>query len=187
MGTATTLNTCEDVVTYLKKQHNEIKSLFAAMVSARGEARVKTFNTLRKLMAVHETAEEEIIHPTARRDLPNGDMIVDARLFEEKKAKTVLAELEKLDMSSPEFATKLAALEKDVLAHAASEEAEEFARLAAKLDARRLARMRRAVELAEAIAPTHPHAGVESAVANIIVGPFASMLDRARDAITGEG
>lgn len=36
----------------------------------------------------------------------------------------------------------------------------------------------------ERMAPTRPHAGTESATANAIVGPFAAMLDRARDAIT---
>jgi Hemerythrin HHE cation binding domain len=36
---------------------------------------------------------------------------------------------------------------------------------------------------ADAIAPTRPHAGVESAKLNFVVGPFASMLDRARDLI----
>jgi hypothetical protein len=40
-----------------------------------------------------------------------------------------------------------------------------------------------AVHAAEAMAPTRPHPGVESAKLNFVVGPFASMLDRARDAI----
>jgi hypothetical protein len=40
-----------------------------------------------------------------------------------------------------------------------------------------------AVRAAEAIAPTRPHPDVESAKANLAVGPFASMLDRARDTI----
>ena len=40
-----------------------------------------------------------------------------------------------------------------------------------------------AVKAAEAIAPTSPHAGVESAKLNLAVGPFASMVDRARDLI----
>jgi hypothetical protein len=40
-----------------------------------------------------------------------------------------------------------------------------------------------AVRAAEAIAPTRPHPGVESAKLNFAVGPFASMLDRARDLI----
>ena len=39
------------------------------------------------------------------------------------------------------------------------------------------------MKVAEAIAPTRPHAGVESAKLNFAVGPFASMLDRARDLI----
>ncbi len=40
-----------------------------------------------------------------------------------------------------------------------------------------------AVKAAQAIAPTHPHPGVESAKLNFALGPFASMLDRARDAL----
>ena len=47
--------------------------------------------------------------------------------------------------------------------------------------------MGRAAKLAAAVAPTRPHPGVESQAANLIAGPFAAMLDRARDAITGKG
>lgn len=47
--------------------------------------------------------------------------------------------------------------------------------------------MGRAAKLAEAIAPTRPHAGVEPQVANLAAGPFAAMLGRARDAIIGKG
>ena len=43
--------------------------------------------------------------------------------------------------------------------------------------------MAKAVLAAEAIAPTRPHPGVESAKLNFAAGPFASMLDRARDVI----
>jgi hypothetical protein len=46
--------------------------------------------------------------------------------------------------------------------------------------------MRRAVELAESTAPTRPHAGVETPTANMLAGPFAAMLDRARDFLTGK-
>lgn len=51
------------------------------------------------------------------------------------------------------------------------------------LDADDLKRMTIAVKAAQAIAPTHPHPGVESAKLNFALGPFASMLDRARDAL----
>src|SRR5580704_13004699 len=108
MGMAIELHTSSDVVSFLKKQHQQVKALFETVAHTRGEARMKAFVILRKMMAVHETAEEEIVHPAARRDLPSGAAIVEARLHEEKKAKTALAELEKLDMSSPVFETKLA-------------------------------------------------------------------------------
>lgn len=186
MGRAIEIKTNEDVVSFLKTQHEQVKTLFGAVLRTRGEARVKAFVTLRRMMAVHETAEEEIVHPAARREIPGGDAIVAARLREEKAAKSALADLESLDMDSPEFETKLSDLSKDVIAHAESEEAEEFELLGECLDAPRLERMRKAVALAEAVAPTRPHAGVESAAANVIVGPFASMVDRARDALSGK-
>ena len=61
--------------------------------------------------------------------------------------------------------------------------AEEFNKLRRKLDADERKRMASAVQAAEAIAPTRPHPGVESAKLNFIAGPFASMVDRARDAL----
>ncbi len=74
-----------------------------------------------------------------------------------------------------------------MIAHAESEERDEFERLAAALDQSRLERMKRAAELAERLAPTRPHPGVESKAANLIAGPLASMIDRVRDAIAGKG
>ncbi|MBO0865839.1 MAG: hemerythrin domain-containing protein, partial [Mycobacterium sp.] len=73
-----------------------------------------------------------------------------------------------------------------VIDHAEHEEQEEFAKLSEELSSDELEKMGRAAKLAEAIAPTRPHAGVESQVANLMAGPFAGMLDRTRDAITGK-
>ncbi|MCM6778605.1 hemerythrin domain-containing protein [Nocardia sp. CDC159] len=173
-----------DVVEFLLEQHNRIRQLFAETAAAAPEDREEKFVELRRLLAVHETAEEEIVHPRARRVIDHGKEIVDARLEEENKAKHALAELESIDVSSPEFTVKLAKLRDAVLNHAGNEESEEFQQLRVKLDQSDLERMRRIVEFAEKTAPTRPHPGVESAAANMLVGPFASMLDRARDAIS---
>jgi hemerythrin superfamily protein len=70
-----------------------------------------------------------------------------------------------------------------VLDHAHHEETYEFPKLEKELDDDDSKRLATAVKAAEAIAPTRPHAGVESAKLNFAVGPFASMLDRARDLI----
>lgn len=179
------LHGAQDVVEFLTQQHSEIKAGFSRTLESSGQSRAQAFFDLRRLLAVHETAEEEIVHPRARTEIPNGTAIVDDRLQEENRAKVALAELESLDVDSPEFVTKLATLRDAVVEHAEHEEREEFARLADALDDNQLERMGRAARLAEAIAPTRPHAGVESASANVMVGPFASMLDRARDWIVG--
>ncbi|MGH7284529.1 MAG: hemerythrin domain-containing protein [Polyangiaceae bacterium] len=185
MGTMISSGT--DVVSFLKEQHVQVKGLFERVLSLRGDARTKAFIELRRTMAVHETAEEEIVHPVARRNLPNGQKIVEARLQEENEAKRVLSELERYGIDSPEFETKLRKLQAAVLAHAESEERTEFDRLANMLDQSKLERMRKAVKFAESVAPTHMHPSIgESQAANVLVGPFASMLDRARDAISGK-
>ena len=181
------LDNDQDVITFIKSQHQQIKALFAAALGARGEARAKAFFELRRLMAVHETAEEEIIHPAARRVLAGGEAIIQARLAEEKKAKEVLAALEVIDVDAPQFAIKLTALQSDVVAHAESEEREELSALALRLDADQLTRMRKAAQLAESLAPTRAHPGIESATANLLAGPFAAMIDRARDALSSWG
>ncbi|HTQ19529.1 hemerythrin domain-containing protein [Mycobacterium sp.] len=176
-----------DVVDFLVNQHEQIKSLFAQTLSSSGEARERAFVELRRLLAVHETVEEEIVHPRAKRKIANGKAVVGQRLEEEHEAKTVLQELEKLDVGSTEFIRLLTELRDAVLDHAEHEETDEFARLAGELSSDELEKMGRAARLAEAIAPTRPHAGVESQAANLVAGPFVAMLDRARDAIVGKG
>src|SRR3954447_25867675 len=123
MGTM--IGTGSDVISFLKEQHQQIKEGFRSVGAARGEDRTMAFRALRRLLAVHETAEEEIVHPAARRAIPNGEAIVDARLREENEAKKVLSELEKFEVDSAEFDAKFRTLEASVVSHADSEEREE--------------------------------------------------------------
>jgi hemerythrin superfamily protein len=174
----------DEVVAFLKAQHNLIEDMFDQVLHASDpHAREEPFATLRQLLAVHETAEEMVVHPRVRREDDAGDAIVDARLEEEHEAKELLSQIEKLDVTSHEFIDEITKLREAVLDHARHEEEEEFPVLERTVDADDLKRMGAAVRAAEAIAPTHPHPGVESAKLNFFLGPFASMLDHARDLI----
>jgi hemerythrin superfamily protein len=180
------IRTGEDVVTFLKQQHEQIKALFEKVLASHGDERKDAFVALRRLLAVHETAEEQIVHPRAKAVLDEGKSVVADRLDEENEAKKVLAELEDLDLESGEFETAFTKFQADVVRHASAEEELEFAELKDILRPDELERMRDAARTAETIAPTRPHAGVESRTANMLAGPFASMLDRARDLLTGK-
>jgi hemerythrin superfamily protein len=180
----TFVQSTDDVVKFLRDQHNLIKDMFEEVLHASGvKAREKAFTELRQLLAVHETAEELVVHPRARREVTGGEEIVDARLKEEHEAKEQLSKLESLDIGAQEFLDELSEFRDAVIDHAEHEENEEFNKLQRQLDGDDLKRMAAAVRAAEAIAPTRPHPGVESAKMNFAVGPFASMIDRARDAI----
>jgi hemerythrin superfamily protein len=174
----------DDVIAFLKAQHNLIEDMFDQVLHATDpKAREEPFVHLRQLLAVHETAEEMVVHPRVRREVDAIDSIVDARLEEEHEAKELLSGIEKLDITSQQFIDELTTLRDAVMDHAQHEENYEFPKLQRELDADERTRLTAAVRAAEAIAPTRPHAGVESPMLNFAVGPFASMVDRFRDLI----
>jgi hypothetical protein len=133
---------------------------------------------------VHESAEEQVVHPTARKNIKDGEPIVGARLQEEDEAKHVLSNIYDMGVDHPEFDMHLRMLADAVAKHADAEEKQEFAALRAALSDADLMRMAGAVRAAEAAAPTRPHpmAG-ESATANALAGPPLAVFDRVRDAV----
>lgn len=172
-----------DVIDLLLGQHMTIRDLFLEVQDSTGEVRRAAFERLVRLLAVHETAEEQLIHPLARLTVHGGGDVVDDRLAEEHDAKQTLAALEEMGPDAPEFDGLLAKFRTDVLEHAHNEETYEFRYLRATVPATQLRAMIPMVKAAEAIAPTHPHPGVESATANTLVGPALSLFDRTKDIV----
>lgn len=173
----------DDVVALLMRQHGDIRNLFDEVEQSEGDERRDAFRRLVRLLAVHETAEEEVVHPFARRELPGGEQVVADRLAEERAAKEALAALDDMDTDDPKFLPRLLTLRADVQEHARAEERYEFIHIRRSSDAAKLASMARGVKAAEAMAPTRPHPGVESAAANVAVGPVAALMDRTKDAV----
>ncbi|KRV50584.1 hemerythrin [Wenjunlia vitaminophila] len=180
---AQTHSDVEDVVALLKDQHQQIREQFTRVETASGQERRERFGELVRLLAVHETAEEEVVHPAARRAFDQGKQVVNHRLEEEREAKRLLRDLENMNPDEPEFMAMFRRLRDAVLAHADAEERYEFEELRAHTEPKRLAMMAKAVRAAEATAPTHPHPGAEGAAKNMAMGPFASVMDRTRDTV----
>lgn len=177
------VETTRDVVDLLLGQHMQIRDLFLEVLSSTGQRRRDVFTRLVRLLAVHETAEEEIVHPMARQAIAGGDAVVDDRLAEEREAKEVLSRLEELSPDSEEFEHLLEGLRMSVLEHASHEEQYEFRYLRQHYPAERLRTLAGMVRAAEKTAPTHPHPGVETATENLATGPVLAVFDRAKDAV----
>ena len=173
-----------DAVDVLLAQHERIKDLFGQVTAASGAQKRELFEDLVRLLAVHEAAEEELIHPLSRRDDAAGDAVVQARLEEEQQAKRDLANLYDVGTDDPAFDTALRQLREAVVAHAEHEEHEEFPALRRAVPAEQLTRLAGMVRAAEQLAPTRPHPRLpSSATGNLIVGPPMAVFDRIRDAI----
>jgi hemerythrin superfamily protein len=149
----------------------------------RGQPRREAFEQLARLLEVHETAEQEVLHPQVRLLVAGGQVIADARLEEERHAKELLAQLDELGPEAEGFDQRLDAVRKAVLDHARHEEREEFPRLQDSLSLVQLEAMGMAVRVAEATAPTHPHPGVNSLAGNLVAGPMLAFADRTRDLV----
>jgi iron-sulfur cluster repair protein YtfE (RIC family) len=159
-----------------------VRETFGRLDAATGEQRRELFQQLVGELVRHEVAEEEIFRPVSKRDA--GEEIANARINEESQAEQLLKEMEKLNPASAEFTSKLATLRQEVESHAAAEETQEFPKVAGKESPERLEQMGRIYEAAKKTAPTRPHPSTPNTpVANMLVGPFAAVMDRARDAV----
>ena len=170
-----------DVVAVLLAQHAQVRAMFTQLKEAAPEERQQRFDALRALLAVHETAEEMVLRPVSA---AADKAVADARNQEEADANVMLAELERLDVTSADFDRELARFEEAVLQHAEAEEREEFPRVLDLCDENQRTVMGTMLRAAEAVAPTHPHPSTAgSTTAQWVAGPFASIVDRTRDAI----
>ncbi|MFF9555486.1 hemerythrin domain-containing protein [Streptomyces albus] len=176
----------DDVIGVLLEQHARIRELFHAVRSGPAEQRQERSRELRALLAVHETAEEMIVRPAAKKAA--GEQEAEARNEEEKEANKVLAELDKLEFGSERFTRLLAEFEQSVGEHADHEEREEFPALRSRLSQEERTTMGRRLLAVEMAAPTRPHpTAAGSPALQWTAGPIASVLDRARDAVTSTG
>ncbi|MFH0241546.1 hemerythrin domain-containing protein [Streptomyces sp. HK10] len=184
----------EDVVALLTRRHDEIRELFDAVENAAagddsGGGCRAAFRRLVRLLTAHETAEEEIVHPYARGAVEGGEEIVAARLAEERRTGRALLRLESVDCAGPgraAFLREFAALREEAEAHARAEERYEFLPLAAGSDPEWRRAMARAVLAAESVAPARPYPAAVPGGEDSAEGPFAAVVDRARDALRRE-
>ena len=171
----------EDIVAVLQAQHDQVRAL---LIQLRADPRPDTFQWLIRLLAVHETAEQLVVYPDLAHRVTGSDEVVATRRKEESEGEALLADLEKAGVDSPDFATGVAELQHAIEQHARAEEAEVFPLLRSGLDAQRRAQLAESFRLVEAVAPTHPHPHApDGEVGHVLVGSFAAIADRVRDAL----
>ena len=127
-----------DLVHTIRRDHEDIKALLAA-IDAKPDT--LTFQKLARKIMVHETMEQELVHPLTSR-APGGEPIARARVEEEAAGTDALEKLMTLGVGDPSFAKTFAEFRRDVLAQAPEhEEREEHPRLQASVARERLVQL----------------------------------------------
>jgi hemerythrin superfamily protein len=172
----------EDIVTLLKTDHETAKALLQRFDSLSGD-REGYFCEVVHTLVGHEVAEELVLYPIVR-EIPTGDAVADSRIAEQAEAEQLLADMESDDPSSVEFIQKFYKLRSAVLEHAEAEESTVFPLLEQNTSTQQRAEMGSRYSKAKDRAPTHPHPHApDTAPGNKLLGPIASIFDRARDAV----
>jgi hemerythrin-like domain-containing protein len=175
----------------IKRDHASVNQLFRRFNSlsvraAKGRRNVA--DRLIKDLSVHAAVEEQVVYPTARAWLPDGEELVSEALDEHQGMKEDLAVLEKCPLDSEEFDALMARIEQEVRHHVKEEEAAGgiLGQLGKHVSRDQLLEMAKLTRQAKKAAPTRPHPKAPNTPpANAIVGAVTAMIDKVRDGLSG--
>jgi hemerythrin superfamily protein len=127
-----------DVIEEVLADHQQITWYLDRVESETGDRKAEAFGQLAQYLAMHESAEQAVVHPQMER---LDDDVAEGRLEEESEGDQMLARLKSLDVDDPEFDALFAKFKAAVLSHAEHEEREEHPKLRAELGEDRLAEL----------------------------------------------
>lgn len=179
-----------NVIEELTTDHREVDALFEKieeLPTADGKRR-ELADQLTLELVRHSVAEEEYLYPAVRRYVDGGDDLADEELADHAEVEHMLKELESCRPVDDRFDTLLARLKRSVASHVQDEENRLFPLLADACPRHALDELGERIRSAKKAAPTRPHPSApDTAPANKILAPGASMVDHLRDLLTGRG
>lgn len=170
----------DDVIDMLLSHHEQIKQLFGQVARAQGEQKQAAWRELKNLLVLHESIEQQLVHPLAARRVPDGEDVIESRLQEEQQATEDLTRLYEMGVDHPQFDDGLIELRDAVVEHAELEEDEEFGYLRENVPTEQLIGLATAARAAERIA-NRPHEDMPASGPQN--GSPAAIADRVRGAL----
>lgn len=173
-----------DAIRLLTIDHGEIEAMFRQIESLpEGDARGKIVEDVIHELSVHAAIEEQVLYPVMRKELPDGETLVQDAIDQHQEAKETLAAIERADapVQRDQLLVKLMG---NVRHHVEEEETELFPKLQASIGRAHLQEMAGELAAAKKMAPTHPHPNAPNTPpGNLVGGVAAAVKDKARDAL----
>lgn len=179
-----------DAITLLEQDHEEVEALFARFEQLTATAVVPkdVVEGVIRNLSIHAAVEEQAFYPLLRRELPDGERLVEEALGEHQQVKEMLSRLDKIGHDHPETRTILTQLVDEVRHHVEEERAEAFPRFREQVGHDRLVEIGDAMQAIRKVAPTKPHPNAPNTPpGNLVAGPMAGIADRVVDLVKGDG
>jgi hemerythrin-like domain-containing protein len=187
-----------DVFEVLGEDHAEVKYMLTVLEETPGRSAGAAADVLdaRKQLAEqlviessrHEAAEEQHFWPAVRERLGDGDRLADEAISQESEAKEVLAKIDKLEASDPEFDQLIGEFIPAARRHIEFEETRVWPGLRQALSEAQAQELGEKLQKAKDHGPTRPHPRTPANPALLkAAGPAVAAADKLRDAATGRG
>jgi hemerythrin superfamily protein len=182
-----------DLIDVLTRQHDQVTALVKQLDTIPGRSKGGTaeqateresiVDMITKMLAQHETSEEELLWPLVRDRLPDGDDWAEQGTAQEQEATETLLALQRGDPQTEEYDDLVEKLMTQLHKHVTHED-KVFLRLRDSVGEDELFRLGERVLAAQEHAPTRPHprAPRKKAAAVKAAATAAAPLDEARDA-----
>jgi len=136
-----------------------------------------------KLLSIHAVCEEAALYPWMRKNLPNGNQLVEHAIKEHQEIKEDLYKLDQMTIDQPGYDAQLMKALKDTQHHVKEEESDLLPSIKKRSSQAELEQMRSDFISAKTMAPSRPHPSAPSnPPANKIVAAATMPIDAARDA-----
>ncbi|MCK0516645.1 hemerythrin domain-containing protein [Williamsia sp. DF01-3] len=184
--TESQLGGSRSVLVRQKRDHIELDRLLYAIDGSAGADREDLINSLCKLVFPHAFAEESVLWPLVRAELPDGEELTLQIEREHQEINELFTELEQIGPDTPEhrelFDRIAAVLREDVR----DEEDVLLPKLQDRVSPKQLRQIGMQWEVVRRTAPTRPHPVVaRRPPGNVLAALPLTILDRGRDQLDG--
>ncbi|KNE60564.1 hypothetical protein AMAG_05942 [Allomyces macrogynus ATCC 38327] len=166
----------------IRADHASVKDLWSRYQAAGADIpeRRRIANELIREVAVHSVAEELVVYPEIR--VLMGDAVVDKLIGDQLEVKRAAYELDKMDVTDPEFTPRLHRIMADLETHMTEEESDELPMLRDRVARDRLVEIGKQFDGIKAMVPTRPHPDAPTQPGlEALVGMMTAPLDKMRD------
>jgi hypothetical protein len=177
--------TGRSVVDVIEEQHRELLELCSRLTGGGADAH-RVAQVVIATLSRHLSGEEQYLYPAVRLVVPDGDLLADRELAEDRELLVILKRLAATRAGDPEFDRLAGDVAAAVRRHVGADAAELLPLLTRMARVEDLIRVGNRLETAAEAAPTRPHPGTPSTPPwNKIIDPVVAVADKIRDAASG--